>query len=137
MAKGKSFLIVCCLGIACLFPASESSAQVQPGTVGAEVIRRTLLGPGTWLMNWPHTTLGFITGNAILTFEVSGQALMVRIHNLTADVSCEKPVRLAAQSIAFDGCREAAIELRFTPDDPVFTFRGATPQRWYTLRPHQ
>lgn len=137
MTKGKSFLTACCMGIACLFPASESAAQAQPGMVGAEVIRRTLLGPGTWLMNWPHTSLGSITGNAILTFEVSNQALMVRIQNLTADVSCERPVTATGNSITFAGCREPGIVLQFTPDDPIFAFRGANAQRWYTLRPHQ
>jgi hypothetical protein len=136
MAKAGSMLVACFLGLACLSPASESAAQALPDTVGPEVIRRALLGPGTWLMNWPDTSLGFITSNAILSFEVSGQALMVRINNLAANVSCERPVTVTVNSITFAGCREPGIVLRFTPDDPVFAFRGANALRWYTLRPH-
>lgn len=137
MAIAKSVLAACCLSLACLYPASESSAQVQTGTVGAEVIRRALLGPGIWLLNFPDTNLGFLTGNATLTFEARGDALVVRIQIPAANMGCERPVTLTAQSIAFDGCREAGIVLRFTPEDPVFAFRGASPQRWYALRPHQ
>lgn len=137
MSKAKSVLAAYCLGLACLYPTSESSAQTQPGSVGAEIIRRALLSPGIWLLNWPDTSAGFLTGNATLRFEASGQGLVVRIQNLVVNTSCERPVTVTAQSVAFDGCREVGIVLRFTPDDPVFAFRGESPQRWYTLRPHQ
>lgn len=137
MAHGKAILAACCLGLVCGAPLSESRAQVQQGTVGAEIIRRTLLAPGIWLLNFPDTSLGLITGNATLAFEATGPAMTVRIQIPAANTGCERPVAVTAQGIAFDGCREAGIVLRFTPDDPVFAFRGASPQRWYTLRPHQ
>ena len=137
MSRFRSLLAAGCLGLASLFPASESAAQVQPGGVGVEVVRRALLGPGAWLLNFPDSSLDLLTGNATLTFAASGQAIMVRIRIPAADTGCERPVTLTEQGIAFDGCRETGIVLRYTPDDPVFAFRGGSSQRWYALRPHQ
>jgi hypothetical protein len=97
---------------------------------------RALLAPGAWLLNYPDGAIGHLTGNAILTFQASGEGLTVNIRNVTASVSCEKPVTVTPEGITFDGCREAGIVLRFTPQDPVFAFRGASAQRWYTLRPY-
>jgi hypothetical protein len=108
----------------------------MPGTVAADTHTRALLGPGAWLLNYPASTSENLTGNAILTFRARGPGLIVAIRNVTANVSCEKPVTVTPEGITFDGCREAGIVLRFTPQDPVFAFRGASAQRWYTLRPY-
>lgn len=129
-------VLALCLGLVGLPPSKPASGQVQSGTVGAEVIRRSLLGPGVWLLNWPDTTIGYLTGNAILTFEMRGIALMVRIQNQTVNTACEREVTVTASGVSFDGCLERGITLRWTPDDPVFAFRGQSPARWYTLRPN-
>lgn len=130
-------LLAVCLGAAAALPVQTASAQaILPGTVGAEVIRRVLLGPGVWLMNWPDTQINYMTSNATLTFERRGPALMVRIENHRANITCEKEVTVTAQGIAFDGCAERNITLRWTPEDPVFAFRGQSDLRWYALRPN-
>jgi hypothetical protein len=137
MTPAKFALTAGCLGLACLASAAPASAQLLPGTVAADTHTRALLGPGAWLLNYPESSIGYLTGNAILTFQASGAQVTVSIRNVTANVSCEKPVTVTPEGIAFDGCRETGIVLRFTPQDPVFAFRGASAQRWYTLRPHR
>jgi hypothetical protein len=137
MTPAKSALLAGCLGLACLAPAAPGSAQLLPGAVAPETVTRSLLGLGAWLLNYPASTSENLTGNAILNFRASGPGLTVAIRNVTAHVSCEKPVTVTPEGIAFDGCREGGIVLRFTPQDAVFAFRGASAQRWYTLRPHR
>ncbi|WP_144299418.1 hypothetical protein [Elioraea rosea] len=129
-------MLALCLGLVAMPPDTPASGQVQSGTVGAEVIRRMLVGPGVWLLNWPDTTINFMTSNATLTFEMRGPALVVKIENHRANVSCEKEVTVTPGSIVFDGCLERGIDLRWTPDDPVFAFRGQSSLRWFTLRPN-
>lgn len=130
-------ILAVCLGVAAVVPAHTASAQSQmPGTVSAEVIRRVLLGPGVWLMNWPDTHINYMTSNATLTFERRGPALMVRIENHRANITCEKEATVTATGVSFDGCLEGGIVLRWTPDDPVFAFRGQNALRWFTLRPN-
>jgi hypothetical protein len=129
-------MLALCLGAAVAVPVQTASGQVQPGTVGAETIRRMLLGPGVWLLNWPDNTIGLMTSNATLTFEMRGIALMVKIQNHTMNVGCEKEVTVTPTGVEFDGCVETGIVLRATPDDPVFAFRGQSSRRWYTLRPN-
>lgn len=130
-------MLALCLGLAAAVPVQTASAQsILPGTVGAEVIGRMLLGPGVWLMNWPDTAVNYHTSNATLTFERRGPAVMVRIENHRANITCEREVTVTADSIAFDGCAERGIALRWTPDDPLFAFRGQSALRWYTLRPN-
>jgi hypothetical protein len=111
-------------------------AQALPDTVKAEQIRRMLLAPGGWLLNWPDTTIGYLTGNATLTFEQRGIALMVRIQNHTVNTGCEREVTVTPAGVTFDGCLERGITLRWTPDDPVFAFRRHSGARWHTLRPN-
>jgi hypothetical protein len=137
MTPAKSALLAGCLGLAVLASAAPAPAQLLPGAVTGETMARALLGPGAWLLNYPAGSSDNLTGNAILTFQAGGEGLTVSIRNVTASVSCEKPVTVTPEGIAFDGCREAGIVLRFTPQDPVFAFRGASAQRWYTLRPHR
>jgi len=140
MTRRSSLLAACGIGVAVLGWASSGSAQalqVLPGSVATETIRRALTSPGAWLLNWPDTTLGNLTGNAILTFEARGAELVVRIENRVFGRTCEQPAVVSSQGVAFDGCLEKGIVLRATPDDPAFAFRGASPQRWYTLTPLQ
>ncbi len=106
-----------------------------PGTVGAETVRGTLTSPGAWLLNWPDILQGNLAGNAILTFEARGTDLAVRIEISAANVSRERPAAVSGQGVSFDACRETGVVLRATPDDPVYAFRGASAQRWYTLTP--
>jgi hypothetical protein len=130
-------MLTLCLGLAAAMPVQTASAQaILPGSVGAEVITRVLLGPGVWLMNWPDTQINYFTSNATLTFERRGPLLMVRIENHRANITCEREVAVSAQGITFDGCAERGIALSWTPDDPVFAFRGQSTLRWYTLRPN-
>lgn len=105
--------------------------------VGAETVRGALTSPGAWLLNWPDTLQGNLTGNAILTFEARGTDLVVRLEDRTADVSCERPAAVSGQGVSFDACRETGVVLRATPDDPVYAFRVASAQRWYTLTPYK
>jgi hypothetical protein len=137
MNHRKSAVTATCFVVAALTLAPSASAQLLPGAVATDTLTRALLAPGSWLLNFPDTALGNITGNALLTFQASGAQMTVNIRIATANVSCERPVTATPEGIAFDGCRETGIVLRFTPQDPVFAFRGASAQRWYTLRPHQ
>ena len=137
MTRRSSLLAACGMFLTVLGWAPGSSAQALPGSVATETIRRMLISPGVWLLNWPDTTHAYLTGNAILTFEARGSELVVRIDNRTANVSCEKPAVVSNQGVSFDGCRETGIVLRATPDDPVFAFRGASAMRWYTLTPYK
>ncbi|WP_291297556.1 hypothetical protein [Elioraea sp.] len=117
-------------------PAQVSPGTLTPGTQVGEVVKRLLVSPGDWLMNWPDTAAHYVTANAALTFEERDGALIVLIRNLLRNIGCEKPVVVTGDRVTFDGCIERNISLRFTPDDPVFPFRGESPQRWYTLRPY-
>jgi hypothetical protein len=136
MRKRMLPILAVCLGVAAAMPAPTASGQTLPGIVGAEMIRRMLLGPGVWLMNWPDTQINYLTSNATLTFERRGPALMVRIELHRTNVTCEREVTVTADVVAFDGCVERGIALRWTPDDPVFAFRGQNTLRWFTLRPN-
>jgi hypothetical protein len=131
-------IMAVCLGVAAVVPVHTASSQSQmPGTVSAEVIRRMLLGPGVWLMNWPDTGVNHQTSNATLTFERRGPALMVRIESHRVNVTCEKEATVTPTGMSCDGCVEPGITLRWTPDDPVFAFRGQNALRWFTLRPNE
>jgi len=137
MRKRTLPILALSLLLAVAVPGQTGSAQtILPGTVGAEVIRRVLLGPGVWLMNWPDTQINYFTSNATLSFDRRGPALMVRIENHRANITCEREVTVTAEGMSFDGCAERGITLRWTPDDPVFAFRGQNALRWYTLRPN-
>lgn len=130
-------MLAICLGLAAAVPVQTASAQsLMPGTVSAEVIRRMLLGPGVWLLNWPDTAVNYMTSNATITFDRRGPALMVRIENHRANITCEKEATVTPTGVTFDGCLEPGITLRLTPEDPVFAFRGQNALRWFTLRPN-
>lgn len=135
MTRFQSAAAALCVAAAAATPSS-AQAPIAPGTLAGEVVKRLLVSQGDWLMNWPDTTSHNVTGNAALTFEEREGVLVVRIRNLLRNIGCEKPVEITADRVAFDGCIERGISFRFTPDDPVFAFRGESALRWYTLRPY-
>jgi hypothetical protein len=129
-------MLALCLGLAALVQPPGASAEALPGTVGAETIRRMLLGPGGWLLSFPASPPDYLTRDATLVFELRRPVLVVRITVPAINMSCEREVAVTAEGITFDGCAERGIALRRTPDDPVFAFRGQNASRWYTLRPN-
>lgn len=135
MTRRSSLLAACGISVAVLGWASGGTAQILQDAVKAEVIVRMLVSPRTWLMNFPDSTRGDVTANSILRFEMRGFELFVKIDFFERNVSCEKPVTVNAEGVAFDACLEPGYVFRFTPDDPVFAFRGGNARRWATLKP--
>ncbi len=131
-------MLAFCLGVTAAVGVCPSPvhAEALPGTVKAESIRRMLLAPGGWLMSFPTSPPDYLTRDAALAFELRGPTIVVRITILAVNMSCEREVTVSAEGIAFDGCADRGITLRWTPDDPVFAFRGQSAARWYTLRPN-
>jgi hypothetical protein len=132
---GWSAAAVCLGALFALFPLAAQAAPL-PDAVKAEQIRRMLLAPGSWLMSFPASPPEYFTRDAVLTFELRQPAVVVRIAIPVLNMSCEREVTITADGIVFDGCADRGITLRWTPDDPVFAFRGQNAARWYAVRPN-
>ncbi|MCU0983521.1 MAG: hypothetical protein MUC89_01080 [Acetobacteraceae bacterium] len=132
-------VLALCLGLGAAVSLCPRAGQAEtlPDTVKAESIRRMLLAPGGWMLSFPAHPPDYLTRDAQLTFELRRPTLIVHITILALNMTCEREVSVTAEGIAFDGCAESGITLRWTPDDPAFAFRGQNAARWYTLRPNR
>lgn len=108
---------LCLLQAALLAPVSgqENKAMLE-----------TLLRPAGWRGEWAGPGGSGITE---VTFLRQGDKVTAKIRLvLPFEMTCENPVEVGANTVAFDGCRDPGLKLQFDPKDQDIPFRGSTPR---------
>ena len=132
--KLYSFLIISCI----LFFSSLQSipttyAQDNTGAGGADKIKAALLRPGGWIAQW-RCNLGDTMADFV--FEARGENVVVKIHNVLLNQTCERNVTITSDVVKMDGCNEpgANMILTFDPNDHEYPFKGKNQNCYLKLR---
>ena len=88
-----------------------------------ERIKAILLRPTGWKADWGKPG-GIGKGVSELICEVRGDKIVAKLKNLTYPITCERDVRIIADTVIFDGCNDWDIRLRFDPNDQTYPFKG-------------
>ena len=98
-------------------------AQAQTSGGGPHQIKRLLLRPIGWVIEWHASQFG--SGEAGLLYEARGDKVVVVIEHLADPfLTCERDVAFTADGFTHDGCRDTDVKLRFDPNDPDYPFKG-------------
>jgi len=117
-------LLVIFVGVIFTLPCitiSNSYAQEKTATVGADKIKDILLRPDGWIAEW-DCNMG--TQETDLLFEVRGENVVVIIHNVAWNQTCERNVKITSDLVKMDGCNQSNIRMSFDPNNDVYPFIG-------------
>lgn len=98
-----------------------------------EVIQ-ALVRPGGWRAEWTGPGGSGLTE---VTFERRGDGLVARMRLIVPfELACEKPVRIEAYTVTFDGCRDPNVTLVYDASDAAFPLKGRSPRGYeWKVRP--
>ena len=122
--KLYSLLVIsCALCFSSLETIPTTYAQDNTGAGGADKIKAALLRPGGWIAQW-RCNLG--PTEADFVFEARGENVIVKMHNIAMNQTCERNVTITSDVVKMDGCNEvgANTTLTFDPNDHEFPFKG-------------
>lgn len=93
-----------------------------------------LVRPAGWSADWAGPGGSGLTE---ITFERRGDGLMARMKLVVPfELSCEKPVTVAGNSVTFDGCRDPSVTLVYDPGDAAYPLKGRSPRGYeWKVRP--
>jgi len=102
---------------------SNVYAEQKIATGGTDKIKNLLLRKEGWIVTYTGWNG---SRKAIYVFEAHGEDIVVKIHNLTADLSCEQNVTVTSDVVKMDGCfsHTQNIVLLFDPNDQEYPFKG-------------
>jgi hypothetical protein len=120
---GVIFTLPCIVMFSSVYTISDSYAQEKTATGGADKIKAALLRPDGWIAQW-RCNLG--PSEADFVFEARGENVMVKMHNIAMNQTCERNVTITSDVVKMDGCNEAAANttLTFDPNDHEYPFKG-------------
>lgn len=99
---------------------SKAYAQEKSTAVGADKIKKMLLRPDGWIVEWRGNSQGVID----FIFEARGEDVVVKIVNAAWNKTCERDVTITSDVVKLDGCYDTNISLFFDPNDQEYPFKG-------------
>jgi hypothetical protein len=126
-------VIFCVLCFSSLETIPPTYAQDNTGAGGADNIKAALLRPSGWIAQWrcdPGDTV------SDFVFQVLGENVVVKIHNVALNQTCERNVTITSDVVKLDGCNEvgANMTLTFDPNDHEYPFKGKNQNCYLKLR---
>ena len=132
--KLYSLLVISCvLCFSSLETIPTTYAQDNTGAGGADKIKAALLRPGGWIAQW-RCDMG--PTEADFVFEARGENVVVKMHNVAMNQTCERNVTITSDVVKMDGCNEhgANMTLTFDPNDHEYPFKGENKDCYLKLR---
>jgi hypothetical protein len=123
---GVIHAIFCVLIFSSVQTISTAYAQGQTAAGEPDQIKTLLLRPGGWEGDYRGPGAA---GEIMFLFEIRGEKIVAKVSGKDSRKAsaCTRDVIISSDVVKFDSCRTIGITVQFDPNDPVYPFKGRSP----------
>ncbi len=119
---GVTFTFISILFLSSMYTISNSYAQEKTVNIGADKIKAILLKQNGWVGEW--NSKGWVQQWLTdFVFEDRKKKIIVKIHHIGPEYSCERPVKINSDGFRMTGCYAGIVDLFYDPNDNRYPFK--------------